>query len=103
MVRMAKSEAYQVLGLEGVERDEEIKKAYRKMSLATHPDKNPVRFSRTARIVKAVWVAHIVYSLCLIALLCCLFDARRFSRMYRPSAEAHETCFLQRYILGILT
>lgn len=43
MGRMAKEEACEVLGLKGGETEEEIKRAYRKMSLATHPDKNPVR------------------------------------------------------------
>lgn len=43
MGRMAKEEAYEVLGLQGEETEEEIKRAYRKKSLATHPDKNPVR------------------------------------------------------------
>lgn len=46
MPRLSTAEAYQVLGLDGPAGDkdeEEIKKAYRKKSLATHPDKNPVR------------------------------------------------------------
>lgn len=44
MVRISTEEAYEILGLtgEGEKPDEEIKKAYRKRSLATHPDKNPV-------------------------------------------------------------
>lgn len=44
--RLSQEEAYELLGLEPDGDTEftpdEIKKAYRKKSLATHPDKNPV-------------------------------------------------------------
>lgn len=49
MGRMTREDAHEVLGLEGGESEDEIKRAYRKMSLATHPDKNPVRFHRDMR------------------------------------------------------
>lgn len=44
MDRISKEEAYEVLGLdgEGEKSEEDIRRAYKKKSLATHPDKNPV-------------------------------------------------------------
>lgn len=60
MPRLSHEEAYKVLGLDGAPGDkteEEIKKAYKKKSLATHPDKNPVRTTPRACLLASPAVA----------------------------------------------
>jgi hypothetical protein len=53
---------YEILGLERTASDVEIKKAYRKLSLLTHPDKNGYDGADEAFKSELVW--GIIYGLC---------------------------------------
>ena len=77
MPRLTKEEAYQVLGLDegtGDNTEEEIKRSYRKKSLATHPDKNPVRM--TPRVLLLASVAVVSKAACVCEGYLCLFSWR---------------------------
>ena len=65
---MAKRDYYEVLGVSKNASDDEIKKAYKKMAIKYHPDRNPddkeaeAKFKEAAEAYDAVSYTHLVSS-----------------------------------------
>ena len=53
---MSEQDLYQTLGIEKNSSDADIKKAYRKLSLKWHPDKNPDNQEEATEILAKIWV-----------------------------------------------
>ena len=50
---MAKRDYYEILGVERTSNDEQLKKAYRKLAMKYHPDRNPDDASAAERFKEA--------------------------------------------------
>jgi hypothetical protein len=70
---------YKVLGVERGANDDDLKKAYRKLAMRWHPDKNPTnkeaeaKFKQISEAYDVCFFSFLLFSSCFIHCLCLLF------------------------------